>query len=95
MVCGDREMLDDAGIDAIAGAVVEAQVEQVASGIRRCMRRFRRHDTAVVTGLGDFIAADAARRAGLEVVPLSEHWGPTARVAPAAAVGWLLAEAGS
>jgi len=92
VVCGDREMLDDPAIDAIAGAIVEAQVELVASSIRRVQEARPAAGRAVVTGLGDFIATDAARRAGLEVVPLSAHWGPTARVAPAAAVGWLLAE---
>jgi hypothetical protein len=92
VVCGDREMLDEGAIDRIARAIVEAQVELVAAGIRRVREAFPTTTTAVVTGLGDFIATDAARRAGLEVVPLTERWGPAARVAPAAAVGWLLAE---
>ena len=39
-----------------------------------------------------FIAADAARRAGLEVVQLADRLGNAARTAPAAAVAWLLAE---
>jgi probable H4MPT-linked C1 transfer pathway protein len=92
VVCGDREMLDDAAIDAIARALTEAQVELVADGIRRVRADFPAATTAVVTGLGDFIAAEAARRAGLEVVALAERLGAAARTAPAAAVAWLLAD---
>lgn len=92
VVCGDRDMLDEATIDGIARAVVRAQTEQVMNGIRLVREAFPTLGTAVVTGLGEFIAADAARRCGLEVVSLASHWGSAARVAPAAAVGWLLAE---
>jgi len=92
VVCGDRDMLDEAAIDAIARAVVEAQMEQVVNGIRLVRGAFPTLRTAVVTGLGEFIAAEAARRSGLDVVSLTSHWGSVARVAPAAAVGWLLAE---
>ena len=45
----------------------------------------------MVAGLGDFVAAEAARRAGLEVTHLSASLGPAARTAPAAAVACLLA----
>jgi probable H4MPT-linked C1 transfer pathway protein len=92
VVCGDRDMLDEAAIDGIARAVVEAQAEQIVTGIRSVRQALPRLGTAVVTGLGELIAADAARQAGLEVVSLASHWGSAARVAPAAAVGWLLAE---
>jgi probable H4MPT-linked C1 transfer pathway protein len=92
VVCGDREMLDQAAIDGIARAVVEAQIELVAAGVRRVAAASPACRTAVVTGLGDFIAADAARRAGLEVMPLADRLGTAARVAPAAAVAWLLAD---
>jgi hypothetical protein len=92
VVCGDREMLDEEAIDRIAHAVVEAQIEQVTRGLRQVQQAFPAARTAVVTGLGAFIAAAAARRAGLAVVSLADRWGEAARVAPAAAVGWLLAE---
>src|SRR6476661_7946618 len=92
VVCGDREMLDDEAIDRIARTVVEAQLDQVTRGLRQVQQAFPAARTAVVTGLGDFIATAAARRAGLAVVPLAERWGDAARVAPAAAVGWLLTE---
>ena len=92
VVCGDREMLDEADIDGIARALTEAQLELVAGGIRRDRARFPAVATAVVTGLGDFIAAEAVRRAGLEAVALADHLGMAARTAPAAAVAWLLAD---
>jgi uncharacterized hydantoinase/oxoprolinase family protein len=47
--------------------------------------------TAVVTGLGDFVAARAAAAAGLHVERLAESLGgDAARCAPAAAVALLM-----
>lgn len=92
VVCADREMLDETAIDRIARAIVEAQIDRVTRGVLRVRAAFPAATTAVATGLGDFIAATAARRAGLDVVWLAERWGAAARVAPAAAVGWLLSE---
>ncbi|HET7471246.1 MAG TPA: hydantoinase/oxoprolinase family protein [Gemmatimonadales bacterium] len=92
VVCGDRDMLDDVAIDGIARAAVAAQTEQVVNGLRRVREAHPQLSTAIVTGLGEFIAAEAAGRADLDVVSLASHWGSAARVAPAAAVGWLLAE---
>jgi probable H4MPT-linked C1 transfer pathway protein len=91
VVCADREMLDEAAIDGIARSVVEAQVMLVADAVRRVRAATPDATTAVVTGLGDFVAAEAARRAGLEVIRLSETLGAAARTAPAAAVACLLA----
>lgn len=91
VVCGDREMLDEAAIDGIALAVVEAQLTVVADAVRRVRAASPEATIAVVTGLGDFVAAESARRAGLEVVPLSASFGSAARTAPAAAVACLLA----
>jgi uncharacterized hydantoinase/oxoprolinase family protein len=59
--------------------------------MRRVLARHPRLDTAVVTGLGDFVAAEAARRMGLGLIPLADRLGGAARTAPAAAVAWLLA----
>jgi len=92
VVCGDREMLDDAAIDGIARALVEAQLEQVAGAIARVCERCRNPGRAVVAGLGDFIAAEAARRAGLAPAPIGRWLGEGARTAPAAAVARLLAD---
>ncbi len=91
VVCGDREMLAAGDIDAIAAAMVEAQVRAIAGAIGTVHGRHPTVDCAVVAGLGDFIAAESAQRAGLRVMALAERLGHAARTAPAAAVAWLLA----
>jgi len=91
VICADREMLDDARVSAIADAIAEAQVDRVAEAIRRVCARHASLRTAVVTGLGAFIAKTAACRVGLPVASLADHLGAdAARYAPAAAVALLL-----
>jgi probable H4MPT-linked C1 transfer pathway protein len=94
-VCADAEMLDEPEVGAIARALAEAQVAHVEAALRRVVARHQWLRKAVVTGLGDFIATEAARRLGLEVSLLSERMGDAARTAPAAAVAWLLANTGA
>ncbi|MGH7509844.1 MAG: hydantoinase/oxoprolinase family protein [Gemmatimonadales bacterium] len=89
-VCADRDMLDDAEVDAIAAAFAGAQVRTVVDALAPIVVRWPEIRSAVVTGLGDFIAIEAAGAAGLTVVPLADHLGPASRLAPAAAVAWLL-----
>lgn len=94
VVCGDREMLAERDVDAIARALAAAQVRQVVGGIVRVRERWPALETAVVTGLGDFLAEEGAEAAGLTVRRLADQLGAAARVAPAAAVAaYLLAEA--
>ena len=94
VVCGDRELLDERAVSAIADALAEAQVARVAAAAARVTARHPEIRVAVVTGLGDFVAAAAARRAGLHVVHLAESLGgDAARCAPAAAVALLLLDA--
>lgn len=91
VICADPELLDDAGITAIADAVADAQLDQITSGLDAVRARHRGIRVAVVTGLGAFIAERAARRAGLEVIRLADTLGgDAARCAPAAAVALLL-----
>lgn len=92
LVCADREMLDEEVVSEIAEGLAEAQRRRVAAAIRRVRERHPALEVAVVTGTGDFIAADAARLAGLTVISLADRLGGAARTAPAAAVAWLLAE---
>ncbi len=89
-VCADRDMLDDSAVDAIAGALAAAQVRAVAEALGRIRERWPVITSAVVAGLGDFIAVEAAETVGLEVVRLADQLGQSARTAPAAAVAWLL-----
>ncbi len=91
VVCADREMLDDRAISAIADAVADAQVDLIGRAIARVRERHTTLQTAVVTGLGSFIATRAARQAGLSVIQLADALGTDgARCAPAAAVALLL-----
>jgi len=91
VVCADREMLDEGAISVIADALADAQVERIAAAIARVVSGHPSLRTAVVTGLGAFIGARAARAAGLDVVLLAESLGDAAaRCAPAASVALLL-----
>jgi (4-(4-[2-(gamma-L-glutamylamino)ethyl]phenoxymethyl)furan-2-yl)methanamine synthase len=91
VICADREILGESGVSAIADALADAQVKRVAEAIRRVAARHPSLRTAVVTGLGAFLASTAARAAGLEVVELSSEIGDAgARCAPAASVALLL-----
>ena len=91
VVCADREMLSDGDIDGIAGALSEAQIATVAEAVAQVRSRHPQIETAVVTGLGDFVAAAAARRVGLAVTRLADRLGAAAaRTAAAAAVAILL-----
>jgi hypothetical protein len=91
LVCADRDMVDAAAIDGIAAALAEAQVRRILAGIEAVRGRWPSISRAVVTGLGAFIATEAAERAGLAVVQLSARLGDASVTAPAAAVAWLLA----
>jgi (4-(4-[2-(gamma-L-glutamylamino)ethyl]phenoxymethyl)furan-2-yl)methanamine synthase len=91
VVCADRDMLDEGSISAIADALALAQIERIAAAIRRVNGRHPSLRTAVVTGLGAFIAEAAAQAAGLDVVQLAATIGDAAaRCAPAASVALLL-----
>ena len=92
VVCADREMLDEPAIDGIATAFARAQRDEITSALREMRRRHQQIDTAVIAGLGEFIAADAAGHAGLRMISLSEEVGSAALTAPAAAVACLLQE---
>jgi probable H4MPT-linked C1 transfer pathway protein len=92
MVCADRDMLDDSAIDAIATALADAQVKTLVQALERVRGRWPAITLAVVTGLGDFVAQEAAEGAGLTTVSLAEQMGSASRTAPAAAVALLLSE---
>jgi probable H4MPT-linked C1 transfer pathway protein len=92
-VCADAEMLDDAAVTQIAHDLTAQQVDRIRGAVARVRQRHPSIRTAVVTGLGSFLAAEAACRAGLTVVTLAERHGPSAgRHAPAACVALLLGQ---
>jgi len=82
-------MLDETDIGVIADALWDAQVTRIEAGLERVRARQPALARVVVTGLGEFLAAAAARRIGLQVTHLSDTLGPAARHAPAAAVALL------
>jgi probable H4MPT-linked C1 transfer pathway protein len=91
VICADSELIDVAGVSRIADAVADAQIRRIAAALNRIRMRHPTLRTAVVTGIGAFVADAAARAAGLDVVEASREWGPdAARCAPAAAVALLL-----
>jgi hypothetical protein len=94
VICADREMIfRDSAIDAIADSVAESQLAMVEGAVRRVHAIHPTLECAVVTGLGDFIAAAAAERCGLRVVHyMQDVGGEAARAAPATAVALLYAE---
>lgn len=91
-VCGDCEMLDELTIGRVAATFAAAQVAELSALLERMRRRHPSVRTAVVTGVGTFVAAEAARTAGMPVERLADRFGtPAARAAPALAVARLLA----
>jgi len=94
VVCADGEMLDAAEIRAIATAVADAQVVEIADAIGRVSRRLARPAPVVVTGLGSFLARRASERLGLPLKDLADVLSvDVGTVAPAVAVAWLLLDA--
>jgi hypothetical protein len=90
VVCADGEMLAPAEIRAIAEAVADAQVEEIAGALQRVARRRPRPAPVIVTGLGSFLARGAAERAGMPVQDLADVLKvDVGAVAPAVAVAWL------
>ena len=95
IVCGDRDMLDAHAISRIAEAVAAAQVSVVSAAVKRVVAAHPSIRTAVVAGLGVFIAKEAAQAGGLDVIALAGEFGDeVARYAPAAAVAILCADEG-
>ncbi len=89
-LCADTHLMTDTDVDDLAADLAHAQVARVADAIGRVRSRHPQLRVAVVAGLGAFIAAAAARRAGCEVRLLAGTLGDDgARYAPAAAVALL------
>lgn len=96
-ICADRDMVDDEDALAIARAVAEAQVEQIAEAADRVIQSLPERPTAVVlSGAGEFLARRVLERLKLStrIVSLAEQLGPDlSRVAPAHALAVLAGEA--
>jgi (4-(4-[2-(gamma-L-glutamylamino)ethyl]phenoxymethyl)furan-2-yl)methanamine synthase len=90
IVCADREMLRDEDVELMALEIAGAQIATIVNALQRVRQRQPNIPTAVVTGMGAFIATEAARAAGLSVVSLAGELGAESQTAPAAAVASLL-----
>lgn len=91
-VSGDCEMLDELTIGRVAATAAAAQVAALAAALERVRKRHPEITVAVVTGVGTFVAAEAARTVGLRVERLADRFGTAAaRAAPALSVARLLA----
>jgi hypothetical protein len=95
VVCADAEILGVEEIRAIAAAVAEAQVEEIAAAVGRVAGRLARPAPVIATGLGAFLARRAAERIRLPVTDLADVLeADVGAVAPAVAVAWLALDAG-
>jgi uncharacterized hydantoinase/oxoprolinase family protein len=84
-------MLDTGEIRAIATAVADAQVAEIAGAMHRVASRLAQRGPVITTGLGGFLARRAAERIGLPVTDLTDVLAvDVGSVAPAVAVAWLL-----
>lgn len=93
VVCADIEMLGGEEIKAIARAIADAQVRQIAAALDHVAGRFAKPLEVVATGLGAFLAHRAAAVHSLPCRDLSDvlHV-DVGLAAPAVAVAWLLAD---
>jgi (4-(4-[2-(gamma-L-glutamylamino)ethyl]phenoxymethyl)furan-2-yl)methanamine synthase len=69
VVCADPEQLAPGDLEAIAGAVEEAQIASIASAFDRVAGRLPAGTGVIAVGVGAFLARAAARRCGLPVHP--------------------------
>ena len=69
VVCADPEQLADGDLEAIAGAVEEAQLAAITAALRRVAARLTASVPVVAVGVGAFLAREAAARCGLPVHP--------------------------
>ena len=92
VVCADREMLGEPAISEIAEALARAQLSRVTEALQGIQSRHPGLDSAVVTGMGEFLAVDAARAAGLRVIRLRDRVAGAGQTAAATAVAWLLGD---
>jgi hypothetical protein len=94
VVCADPEQLASGDLEAIAGAVEEAQVASITAALRRVAARLAPGVPVVAVGVGAFLAREAAMRCGLAVhpddgaaFPLAGEWGEVAAAVALSVLG--------
>lgn len=94
-VCADLEEINDVQLIQIAKQIKEVQIDGLANAIETVCKRVG-VGTVVGTGLGEFLIAEAAKRAGIEFVSISSIYGKTiSMVFPAYAVANIIGSAHS
>lgn len=90
VVCSDLEELGEEGTVRIAEQVKRAQVEELSAAMAEMKARYGLQ-IAVSTGVGEFIAKEAAEALNMQFISLSARYGRTISAAfPAYAVAKLL-----
>ena len=90
VVCADPEQLAAGDLEAIAGAVEEAQVAAIATALERVAARVAADAPVVAVGVGAFLARAAAKHCGLAVeAGAGSLAGPAGDVAAAVALSVL------
>jgi probable H4MPT-linked C1 transfer pathway protein len=93
VVCADPEQLADGDLEAIAGAVEEAQVASITHTLGRVRARVAAGAPVLAVGVGAFLACAAAERCGLTVrADAGTLAGPGGDVAAAVALSVLARE---
>lgn len=87
VVCADPEQLAGEDLEALAGAIEEAQVAAIAAALDRVAGRVPAGAPVVAVGVGAFLARAAAERSGLAI----QEWlvGESGEVAAAVALSVL------
>jgi (4-(4-[2-(gamma-L-glutamylamino)ethyl]phenoxymethyl)furan-2-yl)methanamine synthase len=67
VVCADPEQLGDGDLEAVAGAVQQAQIAAIAQALGRVAARVPAGAPVLAVGVGGFLARAAAERCGLTV----------------------------
>ena len=90
VVCADPEELGDGDLEAVAGAVEEAQITSIATALHRVAARFPAGAPVIAVGVGAFLARAAAERCRLA---LHSELGSSASGSPLGGDGGVVAAA--
>jgi uncharacterized hydantoinase/oxoprolinase family protein len=95
-ICADREAFDENDARAAAEAIVQAQTAKIGLALaQRVSRLSAAPKTAIISGLGEFLARRVLQRAkfAAEIVSLAEKLGPSLSIAaPAHALAVIARE---
>lgn len=84
-ICADRELFDESDALAAAQAIKAAQSKLLDHALRRVLKRLEGSPAAVVSGSGEFLAAEVCRAAGItRMISLTQELGPAVSSAAAA-----------